>query len=228
LDCATDLRQPALQAAERFDPDLTVLVSGSVVIRTVLAAGETLAPNSPGWLEELERGSSAFLFAMAQHTRGIVVVDPIPRTDKDMLQCVVRGGDEEACAAPGVPRPGEPEMTEMWQRITDRPGITPLNLDEFFCPGGTCPAIVDGIVARRDLQHLTVDYVSAIVDDLDAELRRQGVNLEAGTITRTPTSSSATSTPAPAPSQIAAPGDAAAAEAQRTGAESRGTAGVSG
>jgi peptidoglycan/LPS O-acetylase OafA/YrhL len=218
LDCATDLRQPALKAAEEFDPDITVLVSGSVVIRNVLVAGATLAPNDPGWLEELERGSSAFLFAMAQHTRAIVVLDPIPRTDKDMLQCVVRGGDAQSCAAPGVPRPGEPELTGMWKRITDRPGLTPLDLDEFFCPGGTCPAIVNGIVTRRDLQHLTVDYVSAIVDDLDAELRRQGVNLEAGTIARASTPGSASTTRTPLPSQATAPGDDSASGAPQAAA----------
>lgn len=208
LDCATELRTPALEAAKTFEPDITLLISGSVVIRNVLTANAVLAPNDPGWLAEMERGSSAFLFAMSQHSRYVVVVDPIPRTDRDMLRCLVRGTAADICAAPAVPRPGEVELTEMWARITERPGLTTVNLDELICPDGLCPAVVDGITTRRDLQHLTLDYATSIIDQIDADLRRQGVDLRLGTVAQAATAGpgpvDVSPTPSPSPAATSA------------------------
>ena len=78
----------------------------------------------------------------------------------------------------------------MLQRITQRPGLTDVNLDQLLCPGGICPAMYNGIVTRRDTQHLTEDYAVAIIDQVDAEFKKQGVDLQAGTVTKPKTSTS--------------------------------------
>ena len=184
LDCAAELRDPALAMAREFEPDLTLLISGSIVIRDVIASGELLEPDAPGWLDEVERGSASFLFQLAELSTNIVVMDPIPRTDEDMVRCLVDGGDETSCSLPAAVRDGETALTAMWARITDRPGMITVNLDEFICPGSICPAKDRGVITRRDKQHLTLRYAAAIIDDFVAELTRQGVDLRTGTITR--------------------------------------------
>ena len=190
LDCQSLLRQPALDAAKALKPDITLLMSGSVVIRDLIVDGNLIKPNEPGWLDALETGSSSFLFKMAAYSKNVVVLDPIPRTTNDMVRCLVGGGNADNCASPAPPFPGESDLTAMLQRITQRPGLTDVNLDQLLCPGGICPAMYNGIVTRRDTQHLTEDYAVAIIDQVDAEFKKQGVDLQAGTVTKPKTSTS--------------------------------------
>ena len=184
LDCQSLLRDPALEAARIFKPDITLLVSGSVIIRGLIIDGNTTRPNTPGWLDAMESGSASFLFKLAAYSKNVVVLDPIPRTTKDMVRCVVGGGTADNCASPVPAYPGENDLTAMWKRITQRSGLADVNLDELLCPGGICPAIYNGIVTRRDNQHLAEDYAIAIIDQIDAEFKRQGVDLQAGTVTK--------------------------------------------
>jgi hypothetical protein len=184
LDCQGLLRQPALDAAKTFKPDITVLVSGSVVIRDLILDGNVVKPNGPGWLDAMETGSASFLFKLAAYSKSIVVLDPIPRTANDMVRCLVDGGTADSCASPAPAYPGENDLTAMWQRITQRSGLLDVNLDELLCPGGICPAMYNNIVTRRDNQHLAEDYAVAMIDQIDAEFKKQGVDLHAGTVTK--------------------------------------------
>ncbi len=184
LDCRSLLRDPALDAAKTFKPDITLLVSGSVVIRELILDGEAVRPNGPGWLDAMESGSASFLFKLAEHSKNIVVLDPIPRTANDMVRCLVDGGSADSCASPAPAYPGETDLTAMWERITQRAGLTNVSLDEFLCPGGICPAMYNNIVTRRDIQHLAEDYTVAIIDQIDLELKKQGVDFQAGTVTK--------------------------------------------
>jgi hypothetical protein len=188
LDCQSLLRDPALDAAKTFKPDITLLVSGSVVIRELILDGEAVRPNGPGWLDAMESGSASFLFKLAEHSKNIVVLDPIPRTANDMVRCLVDGGSADSCASPAPAYPGESDLTAMWERITQRAGLANVSLDEFLCPGGICPAMYNNIVTRRDIQHLAEDYTVAIIDQIDLELKKQGVDFQAGTATKPKTS----------------------------------------
>jgi peptidoglycan/LPS O-acetylase OafA/YrhL len=184
LDCQALLRDPALDAAKTFRPDITLLVSGSVIIRGLIIDGNTVRPNAPGWLEAMESGSASFLFKLAEYSKNVVVLDPIPRTADDMVRCLVDGGTADSCASPAPAFPGESDLTAMWQRITQRPGLAAVTLDDLLCPGGVCPATYNGIVTRRDNQHLAEDYAMAIIDQIDAAFKKQGVDLQAGTVTK--------------------------------------------
>jgi hypothetical protein len=188
LDCQSLLRDPALDAAKAFKPDITLLVSGSVIIRGLILDGNTVRPDGPGWLDAMESGSASFFFKLAEHSKNIVVLDPIPRTANDMVRCLVDGGSADSCASPAPAYPGESDLTAMWERITQRAGLTNVSLDEFLCPAGICPAMYNNIVTRRDIQHLAEDYTVAIIDQIDAELKKQGVNFKAGTVTKPKTS----------------------------------------
>jgi hypothetical protein len=132
----------------------------------------------------MESGSASFLFKLAEYSKNVVVLDPIPRTADDMVRCLVDEGTADSCASPAPPFPGESDLTAMWQRITQRPGLAAVTLDELLCPGGVCPATYKGIVTRRDNQHLAEDYAIAIIDQIDAAFKKQGVDLQAGTVTK--------------------------------------------
>jgi len=184
LDCQSLLRQPALDAAKTFHPDVTLLMSGSVVIRDLLIDGNLVKPTEPGWLDALESGSASFLFKLAAYSKNVVVLDPIPRTAGDMVRCLVDGRTAASCAYPAPPLPGESDLSAMLLRITQRPGLTDVNLDQLLCPDGVCPAMYNNIVTRRDNQHLAEDYAVAIIDQIDTEFKKQGVNLQTGTVTK--------------------------------------------
>lgn len=177
LDCDAT-RDRAVRAAERTRPDLVILVSRSVVRRPVRVDGELLRPGAPGWMDEIERGTDQFLSELRPLAKHLVIIEPISETRRSMVTCLAEAKEQSSCDAPAVDHVGTEPVEKSWRSL---PAVTTISLDDLICPGGTCPAMVDGIVTHRDTNHLTVPYTRHIAGDIDALLRENGVVLSTGT-----------------------------------------------
>jgi peptidoglycan/LPS O-acetylase OafA/YrhL len=181
LDCDR-MRDAAVEEAASLRPDIAILASRSVVVRP-LQTGDGLAnPGEPGWLTELQRGTEAFLAELRPHVGRVVIVEPLPETSEPMLHCLSTGADPAACAAPEVYLPGTPELAAYWRSLPDAAAV---GLDELICPGGLCPAMVDGIPTHRDTNHLSVAYARHLAEPLDEYLQTRGVFLARGEVVTT-------------------------------------------
>jgi hypothetical protein len=156
--CDKRLRDRALREAADFNPEVTVLVSQSVVQRSVLVRGAPQAPGSREWVRAVSKGSSTFIRELKPHTDEIVVVNPIPRTTTPMVDCLRRGSRN--CDQDPVYPSGTPELERIYSRIGGNVDISAL-----ICPD-VCPAMVEGTVTYRDSQHLAMDYTFLIADEV--------------------------------------------------------------
>jgi hypothetical protein len=60
--------------------------------------------------------------------------------------------------------------------LTSVAGIQVLNFADRFCPGGICPAVIDGVFVYRDQGHITNTFSATFADDFAAVLRGTSAN----------------------------------------------------
>jgi peptidoglycan/LPS O-acetylase OafA/YrhL len=178
LDCET-MRQDALREAARKKPDLALLVSRSLMVRPLEVDGRLVAPGAPGWLEEVQRGTEDFLAELRPLVGRVVIVEPLPETSEPMVYCLSTGADPASCAAPLVHLPGSDDLSSYWRSL---PEVTAVSLDDLICPGGICPAMVDGIPTHRDTNHLTPKFSRLIAYPFDDYLSDRGIFLDRGRV----------------------------------------------
>ena len=178
LDCES-LRQKALREAARTKPDIALLVSRSIVVRPLDIGGGLVAPGGPGWLPEVRRGTEDFLADLRPLVGRLVIVEPLPETSEPMIDCISTGTDPASCAAPVTHLPGSLDVSSYWRSVPD---ATAVSLDDLICPGGVCPAMVEGIATHRDTNHLTMGFSRLIGYPLDDYLIDHGIFLDSGEV----------------------------------------------
>ncbi len=178
FNCQERLWAPAIAAAKEFKPKVTVLASRSVLSRELLVDGKTISADQPGWAEAIAQGTQKALDQMAPFTEKIVIIEPMPETKTSMLDCLSTGVNPASCDQEADEKTGARSFEEIIRTIAkDNPNIASVSLDELICPGGTCPAKINGIPTHRDNQHLTWDYAEAIMPQVDALFANQGAPL---------------------------------------------------
>lgn len=181
-ECTAKLREPALAAAAEFQPDITILISRAILVRDVDIDGEVVPPEGPVWAADVDRGSREFLERLEPNTKSIVILEPLPETEESMADCLSTASDPLACAQPAYYQPGTKELRAVWERVGPEYGATVVDIGQLICPDGTCPAVIDGVITHRDAHHITVEFAAAIIDDLDALLRKEGIVLQEGRV----------------------------------------------
>ncbi len=92
----------------------------------------------------------------------IVAVRDNPRLAKDPLDCLARIDtvEPESCAS------REKDVLDTFDAFQATagtvPGSTLLDLTDFYCRDGTCPAVIGGVTVYRDISHLTVTYAKTL------------------------------------------------------------------
>jgi SGNH domain (fused to AT3 domains) len=103
--------------------------------------------------------------SLRRDDREVVIVEPIPIADPDAnpLTCLSEAEVLEECrfvASPG-PLPEE-RLLEEWAARDG--GVHVLDLDRVVCPYlPICDPVVNGVVVRRDANHLTLSYAREVV-----------------------------------------------------------------
>ncbi len=178
FNCQERLWAPAIAAAKEFTPAVTVLASRSVLSRNLFVDGKIISANQPGWAEAVAQGTQRALDQMAPFTEKIVIIEPMPETKTSMLDCLSTGANPTSCDQDVDVKTGTKSFEEITRAIArDKPNVLSVSLDDLICPGGTCPAEVNGTPTHRDNQHLTWDYAEAIMPQVDELFADQGAPL---------------------------------------------------
>jgi hypothetical protein len=172
---------------DAIDPDLVILshrVLDDPASPVKLYGDGTrfLSAAEPGDTEELE----AFLEAQTEATvsalradgREVVIIEPVPQPADgvaDPVDCLSEGGDPDRCGFDAVAGPSFEESLDRRLAEAD-PGVWSIDADALVCPAlPRCDAVVDGMVTRRDPNHLTQTYAISLASGFDDLLADAGV-----------------------------------------------------
>lgn len=123
-------------------------------------------------------GATEFIDELLQYSAQVVVIEPTPETDKPMVRCVTNQ-QRESCNKRAIHVGAHDEIVEFFTALdAANPRITSVSLDEVVCPDGRCPAVVGEVLTFRDKHHLTTDYASLLIADVDRILRERGIVLD--------------------------------------------------
>ncbi len=92
----------------------------------------------------------------------IVAVKDNPRHSEDPLDCLARLDvvEPDSCAVPQEEALGSFDAFEATAGTV--PGSKLLDLTDFYCRDGICPAVIGGVTVYRDITHLTVTYAETM------------------------------------------------------------------
>ena len=139
--------------------------------------GRTVVPRDEEWLPEMIQGSTTFIDDLLPYSAEIVLIEPTPETTKPMVRCVT-DPNETDCDRRAVKKgKTEPILAFFAELQAENPRIISVSLNELICPDRRCPAMVDGVLTYRDRHHLTTEYASLLIADVDRILRERGVVL---------------------------------------------------
>ncbi len=166
--CQDSLRAPALAAAAKYQPDVTIFFSRAALVRNLVVDGQQFAPGSPGWGKGLASGGRDFLDQIRADAGRLVFVPTWPETAGDTPDCLASGNSAADCAAPATGRAGMTEQEQVLRMLAADYKGRVVTLDDLVCPRGVCPAVVDGSMTYRDTHHLTHEYAAMLTPALIA------------------------------------------------------------
>jgi hypothetical protein len=93
----------------------------------------------------------------------------------DTLKCLSKATVVEQCRFVTSTRPG-PEAEAMRALAKEDPKVVSVDLDHLVCPYlPICDPVVDGLVVKRDGNHLTVKFGRHLQDPFTEILRDHGI-----------------------------------------------------
>ncbi|GAA1109600.1 peptidoglycan/LPS O-acetylase OafA/YrhL [Nesterenkonia jeotgali] len=140
--------------AER-QPDL-VISTGTALYRSG-SSEEITAGAEDRWQEIVQTGSDLLLI------RGTA------RPDEDVPECLADGGSASECG-PDFSIYAENDPLE---GVTRNDSIYSIDMTEYVCPGGSCPAVIGNVAVYSDSSHLSAHYVETLAPYLDREMRSE-------------------------------------------------------
>ena len=99
----------------------------------------------------------------------VAVMEDVPRTDKNIPECVSRSLDNlRDCAFPRGDAMGQPRDNA--RAAAEVQGASLIDATPMICPGKTCPAVIGDALVYRNGSHLTATYVRSLTPWLDERL----------------------------------------------------------
>jgi len=98
----------------------------------------------------------------------------VVETPDDPLVCLSGAQYLEQCVFPAVFGTSEEPLYRSLDDSSDQ--VVSIDLDASICPGLVlCPPIIDGIVVRRDDNHLSAAFAASLADLVDAQRVESGM-----------------------------------------------------
>jgi hypothetical protein len=177
-ECQRTLWEPALAAAREYRPDVTLLISRSVLSRTLQTPRGVIKALEPGWEQIVRDGTTRSLAQMVPLSGKVVLIEPFPQTRTPMLDCLTEGTPPARCDQPALATAGTETVESLYRQLDARnPTVVSVSLDDVMCPDATCPALVNGSPTFSDSNHLSWDYASSLMPAVAAALRDAGAPL---------------------------------------------------
>lgn len=99
----------------------------------------------------------------------VVGVRDNPRFDQNMPECVQKNGpDDPECNAPLQESLAASSPLDAYRGKV--PGLHLVDLSDFICAAGTCPAVVGNVYVYKDDNHLTKTYVQTLIPIFEQRL----------------------------------------------------------
>jgi hypothetical protein len=166
-----------------INPDVVILVRTEgenpvMKARIRTTDGPWLDWDTPDYWQTIEDAATTTVADLTTEGARVLIVEPWPITSifaTDPTQCLsgaLTVTDVDGCAYAGTPG-GPSPLERIYRGLADsNPAVETLDLDPRLCPGGDrCPAVIDGVIVRRDWSHLTATFVRAQSDMILAQLR---------------------------------------------------------
>ncbi len=165
---------------DALKPDVIVVVDrpidDSANAAAIISPKGTFQPDAPGFEAALDSSSRVSLNLLSSGGRKIVIVEPIPiaTTQDDPLNCLSSASSVDNCIYQAN---AQPTPLEQFYRQAVVPNqVWSLDFDRFVCPRlPTCDPVVDGLIVKRDSDHITGTYAADIADKVDTLLRQDGI-----------------------------------------------------
>jgi len=98
----------------------------------------------------------------------VVVIRDVPRMEEGTNRCIAdTAGADAACDRPENEAVLDDLMVEAAE---DQPGVTVIDMNDFFCRDGSCTPVAGGVVGYRDSHHITATYSATLAPYLDQRL----------------------------------------------------------
>jgi hypothetical protein len=143
-------------------------------------AGHRLTPRDPEHLRLWQAGWGPTLDLLGAGGARVVVTALLPTLPERVPACLIRHGPgtTDECDFPVA---GDAEAARynaaLAAAVAAVPGTALVDLTPLACPGGTCPAEMDGIIVHRDDNHLSATFVRRHADDVARILAGAGASL---------------------------------------------------
>jgi hypothetical protein len=162
-----------------LDPDVIVLVhrtfddpGGDVELET---NGRKIDPGTADYRDAVRRESRATVDELATNGRKVVIVEPLPLAPDEFspTNCLSDAKFVEDCryvAATTTP------LERYYRSIANGADVFTVDLDPLVCPYfPICDPMVNGVVVKRDKQHITAAYSKTMGEPIDSVLAADGV-----------------------------------------------------
>ena len=163
----------------QLDPDVIVLVhrtfddpGGDIEME---ANGTSIRPGTRDYRDAVRRASRDTVDQLAAHGRKVVIVEPLPLAPDEFnpTNCLSDAEFVDDCryvAAATTP------LEEYYRSLANGIDVFTLDLDRLVCPYlPICDPIVNGVVVKRDKQHITAAYSKTLGEPIDSVLAADGV-----------------------------------------------------
>jgi hypothetical protein len=133
-------------------------------------------PGSDGYESALTHTSAASLDALRAAGRRLVIVEPIPiaTKDDDPINCLSSATKVDDCIYQANTH--STPLEDFYRRAQVPGSVWSVDLDRLVCPRlPTCDPVVDGLIVKRDSNHITGAFAAHIADGVGQLLRRDGV-----------------------------------------------------
>jgi hypothetical protein len=131
---------------------------------------------TPGYDEALEATVRQTVQHLQDEGREVVLLEPIPiaERDDDPLSCLSSATSLDECTYEANAEPTPLEV--VYRSEADGQATWSLDLDELVCPAlPTCDPVVDGLIVKRDTNHITGTSAAHLADAIGGLLRAEGI-----------------------------------------------------
>nr|WP_255727531.1 acyltransferase family protein [Nesterenkonia sp. DZ6] len=120
-----------------------------------------------GSSELITRGAEDRWSEIVKTGAELLLIRGTARPDEDVPDCLASGGTAESCGA-DYSIYAEHDLLE---QATQDESIYSIDMTEYVCPGGSCPAVIGNVAVYSDASHLSAHYVETLTPYLDEKLR---------------------------------------------------------
>ena len=177
--CTTWRHEAFPDLVERYDPDV-VLVATRSHVRGIEVDGELLRRSTPDQRAAWTEGWSWTLDTLTAGGATVVAAEALPTLPEPVPACLMEHGEgTRDCDF----RTADDRRVGVYNEAlrafdgSRRGRVRVADLSTIPCPGGRCPAVVDGLVVRRDDNHLTAAFTREHADELADWLAAEGARL---------------------------------------------------